>query len=438
MNRTAHTLTLWLTLTAPFAGAPLAAVDGTPDPSFGSDGRRRVFFDLAGTLGDYGNAVGIDAFGRIVVVGTVDNGSLGTDCGVARLLPDGTLDTSFDGDGLLTWDLSPQFTHNDSCTDVVVNAIGEILAAGSDGVGRIHVHDFPSAIGFFVAESHDSPPQIALQPDAKILVGWSDGDFHVCRYQHLLTPVLDPQFGSGGCVEVAFDLGGGLRDDLYDLVLQPDGKLLLAGSAEWGGGDTDFAVARLNPGGALDAGFGFGGKLAIAFDLAGGSPDFARSVAVGENGKIVLAGGAGTGLLAFEAAIATVASDGSFFSTAHFLLGQSESSQASGALVQDDGKIVFAGSARTNGEVSYAVERLLPNLTADPDFLGGVYGFDPVNPGDDWANGLALDAGRPVLVGAVEWSDPDFDFGVLRLENGLIFADGFGRGSTGHWSSTAP
>ncbi len=417
------------------AGPPLAATDGTPDPDFGTGGRRRVAFDLAAPNGDYGSAVAIDSRGRVVVSGTVDNGALGTDCGIARLLPDGVPDASFGNGGLLTWDLSPQLTYNDTCSDVAIGEDDSVFAAGTDGQGRIWVHRFPVATGAGLPELHDTPPQVALQPDGAILLGWSDGDFQVCRFVNGYN--LDPSFGTAGCATVAFDLGGGLNDDLYDVAVQPDGRILLVGSAEWGSGDADFAVARLLADGTLDPAFGFGGTLAIAFDLNTAFPDIARSVALDETGWIYLAGGAGTGFLAWEAAVAQVASDGSFYSTAHFLPVSSSSASAASAVVQDDGKVVVAGSSRSAGEFDFWSMRLLPGLAADPSF-GGAVEFDPVRGGDDWAMGVALQSGRAVLVGTAEWADPDYDFAVLRLEGSLIFADGFERGSTGHWSSAAP
>src|SRR5262245_10039015 len=76
---------------------------------------------------------------------------------------------------------------------------------------------------------------------------------------------LDPGFGTGGKQTVAFDLGGSNRDTATGVVLQPDGKLVLAGTAD----NRDFAVARLNPDGTPDPTFGPGGKRTIAFNLGG-------------------------------------------------------------------------------------------------------------------------------------------------------------------------
>src|SRR5262249_57418328 len=71
----------------------------------------------------------------------------------------------------------------------------------------------------------------------------------------------------------------------YSLAVQQDGKIVLAGEASLNG-DRDFALARYNGDGTLDASFGTGGKVTTTF----GQNDVAFSVAVQPDGKIVTAG----------------------------------------------------------------------------------------------------------------------------------------------------
>jgi uncharacterized delta-60 repeat protein len=91
---------------------------------------------------------------------------------------------------------------------------------------------------------------------------------------------LDPSFGIGGKVEAPF----GPESGASGVAVQPDGKILVAGSPEAAQG---FSIARLLPNGALDSSWGKGGvattplgKFAVAFDLAV-QPN-GRVVAVGE------------------------------------------------------------------------------------------------------------------------------------------------------------
>jgi uncharacterized delta-60 repeat protein len=94
---------------------------------------------------------------------------------------------------------------------------------------------------------------------------------------------LDPTFGSGGKVTTDFS---GSDNVAQAIALQPDGKIIAAGSA----GPyplVDFALARYNGDGSLDSTFGSGGKVTTDFF---GSVDGANGVALQTDGKIVAAG----------------------------------------------------------------------------------------------------------------------------------------------------
>ena len=102
---------------------------------------------------------------------------------------------------------------------------------------------------------------------------------------------LDGSFGTGGKVTTKI---GNVNDYGYDLVRQPDGKLVVAGQSVSGVTLGDFALARYNPNGSLDTGFSGDGKQTTDF---GGNGDQASGVALQANGRIVAAGiGLGTDL----------------------------------------------------------------------------------------------------------------------------------------------
>jgi uncharacterized delta-60 repeat protein len=90
----------------------------------------------------------------------------------------------------------------------------------------------------------------------------------------------DPAFGGGGTATVDF---GPLADVANAAVLQPDGKIVVAGDTQ---ADEDVAVARLNPDGSPDATFGADGKATVDFGFA----TFGYAVALQANGRIVVAG----------------------------------------------------------------------------------------------------------------------------------------------------
>src|SRR5207244_9875266 len=93
---------------------------------------------------------------------------------------------------------------------------------------------------------------------------------------------LDATFGTGGRVLTDFGGGAGARA----LALQADGRIVVAGRSRVAVGD-DFALARYNPNGSLDSSFGSGGRVLTDFGL----DDEARAVVLQADGKIVVAGG---------------------------------------------------------------------------------------------------------------------------------------------------
>ncbi|MET9965919.1 calcium-binding protein [Streptomyces sp. NPDC006356] len=95
---------------------------------------------------------------------------------------------------------------------------------------------------------------------------------------------LDPTFDGDG--RVVTDFGG--YDESRGMALQPDGKIVTVGLVQpYESGEVDFALARYNPNGALDSGFGTGGR--VITDVRG-SEDYANGVAVQADGKIVVVG----------------------------------------------------------------------------------------------------------------------------------------------------
>lgn len=121
---------------------------------------------------------------------------------------------------------------------------------------------------------------------------------------------LDPSFGDDGTVITDF----GVNDVANGVASQPDGKTVAAGYTQDPANGSDFAVARFNPDGSLDSGFGNGGKVRTDF---GGSDDRGSAVAVQADGKIVVAGWALVPDVTFytDVALARYNADGSLDSS---------------------------------------------------------------------------------------------------------------------------
>ncbi|MEZ5012725.1 MAG: T9SS type A sorting domain-containing protein [Chitinophagales bacterium] len=215
--------------------------DGTLDDSFGTGGK--VYTSFAGDRHDSGYDVEIDNEGRIVLAGYSYVGtSSDFQFALARYMPDGSLDATFDGDGKLLTDA-----------------------------------------GLLVGQAY----AMVLQPDNKIVVGGYGyygfiADFAVVRYNQDGT--LDPTFGVGGITHTDF---GSNKDDWgFALCLQPDGKILLAGAA-FDGSHNNVAIARYRVNGFLDPAFGGSGMVVTPI---GPASEGAFSILMQPDDRILISG----------------------------------------------------------------------------------------------------------------------------------------------------
>jgi uncharacterized delta-60 repeat protein len=273
--------------------------DGSPDASFGIGGR--VTTDFVGER-DEANAVTLQPDGRIVVAGLSINSALNSDFALARYNPDGSLDATFDADGKAVTDFA---AFGDQANGVAIQTDGRIVAAGVtsdsdastdfalarynpngsldssfDGDGLV-ITDFSSP--------SDGAKAVALQKDGRIVAaGFAEGqgadlgDFALARYNS--NGSLDAAFGLAGRVITDF---AGVTDSANALAIQADGRIVAAGSGSFTADGSDFALARYNPSGALDASFDTDGLLTTDFNSFS---DAASGVAIQTDGRIVAVG----------------------------------------------------------------------------------------------------------------------------------------------------
>ncbi|MGW4896970.1 calcium-binding protein [Kitasatospora sp. NPDC004240] len=219
---------------------------------------------------------------------------------------------------------------------------------------------------------------------------------------------LDPAFGTGG--RVTTDFGGG-ADEARGVVVQADGKIVVAGYA---GATDDFALARYNPDGSLDTGFGTGGK--VTTDFAGGS-DEARGLAVQADGKIVAVGRSEVPEGGFGwFSLARYNTDGSLdtgFDTdgkAVVDFGTGGADDAFGVAVQGDGKIVAAGL--TGGDVALA--RLNADGTLDTGFDTDGRVTTDFDGGADAARAVAVQGDGKIVAAGYTGTGTNYDFVLAR------------------------
>ena len=280
---------------------------GVPDASFGAAGTGAVTTDFHGDT-DRAYAVAVQPDGKIVVAGhATDAAGTGNDFAVARYDVDGELDPTFgdDGTGMVTTDIAGVA---DFAYAIALQPDGAIVLAGrvsNDGGGGFfglarYTPDgrldgtFGSngtTIGDFghggIAEA------VVVQPDGKLLVaGNAIGDFALARFD--ADGSQDLTFGTGGLVTTDFGpLVGNTPapDYAHDLAVDTDGSIVVVGTTEFGGG-SDFAIARYDSDGDLDPGFGTDGLLTV--DFAAGF-DSGHDIAIQPDGKIVAVGTAHNG-----------------------------------------------------------------------------------------------------------------------------------------------
>ena len=265
---------------------------GALDPTFGNGGF--VIQDLLGAGGyDTAYAVAVQKNRRIVVAGTSTAADgIHYDVAMVRYRPDGRVDKGFGKKGLVL--AGPAPASDDWAYGLAIDKKGRIVVAGQTYdagetdflAARFHPNGKPDTSfgshGYAKLDlgGDDVAWGLALQPDGRIvLAGSSDGDFALARLD--ARGRLDGSFGDGGVTVT--DLGG--EDGANGLVLQPDGSIVVAGASD-AGGDPDLAIARYGANGVLDPGFGAGGT-ALA-DVGG--DDYAYSIARQADGKIVAGG----------------------------------------------------------------------------------------------------------------------------------------------------
>jgi uncharacterized delta-60 repeat protein len=273
--------------------------DGTLDTTFGVGGT--VTTDFAGGHDDRANALVVQADGKLVAAGsTYDFSSMTTNGALARYNSDGTLDPTFGTGG--------QVIGGDvAIAALVVQADGKLVTAGGSGDFVLVRYDSDGTLDITFgaggtvttdfAGGYDGAYALVVQADGKLVaagvaaVPVVGSDFALARYNSDGT--LDTGFGTGGKVTTDF---AGKGDWAHALVVQ-NGMLVAAGTTTgpttYNISYTDFALARYNPNGTLDAGFGTGGK--VTTDITGSSGyagDQANALAVQENGKLVAAGDA--------------------------------------------------------------------------------------------------------------------------------------------------
>ena len=357
---------------------------GRLDRSFGTGGR--VLGDFGTRNDNWANSLAVQADGKVVVAGGMNPRNGLRRFALARYTTRGRLDASFGRKGeVLTRFGSARNVSQASA--VALQSDGKLVAVGVwwktpiDGPTRFALARYtargrldPSfgrggkVLTGFGVHSDSEATAVGVQPDGKVVVAGGDltdtrgdrGVFALALVRYKTDGKLDPSFGNRGRVVSKF---GSLA--AHGLVVQPDGKLVVAGTGSVAP-DGDFALARYSAEGKLDPSFGRGGMVITK----GENPSWV--LAIQRDGKLITAGtlsGINKRLDPRDFGVARWLADGSpdpsFGRGGKLLTDFRAGSTANAVAVEVNGKIVAAG---TVGGTDFAVARYTSRGRLDGSF----------------------------------------------------------------------
>ncbi|MDQ4122885.1 MAG: carboxypeptidase regulatory-like domain-containing protein [Acidobacteriota bacterium] len=346
------------------------AQNPAPDSTFNGNGRRIT--DM-GAASESAYAVIAQPDGKIVAVGASN-----VTMALVRYDTNGQLDTSFDGDGIVT------FSTGVVATAAALQPDGKILVGGSYGTNIFNVREIavtrfnsngtidPTFDGDGIARSglQFTDPVVSgliLQPDGKIVVSGYVRNGGGLDYNITLT-----RYNSDGSLDTTFDGDGRVITDINNaaavdvnngIAIQPDGKFVVAGGYNTGSTFRDTLLVRYNPNGSLDTSFDGDGLL--FYDFAPGNNDEATSVAV-HDGKIIIGATAPDSFDTYLA-LARFNSDGTFDTTfdGDGIRVTTYQTSAKQILLQPQGNILVLGGAVNGG---YSLFRFKPDGSNETTF----------------------------------------------------------------------
>jgi uncharacterized delta-60 repeat protein len=400
-------------------GAP-----GDIDTDFGTDGKV-VFEQTTGNTEIWGQLLSLPN-GKIVVCGVVDTGSV-----MVRLNSNGTADTGFGGTG----QIPVRFGNNSRVNSITATTDGKIIAAGSESYSLNDVQmtrfavamisqdgsldpafggagqvsiDIPGSVG---ATSND----VVVTPEGKILLSGGDGKKSIL-VRLTSSGFLDTSFSGDGIAVFDFVPSSGTSEvsgyeHIGQSLIQPDGKILSVGNVA----TNDIHVFRIHTDGSLDTTFGSHGRLRI--DIRG-DIDTVSSMALLPDGGVVMTGS--TGWVGMNSLFIALNSDGSFrdsFGNGGILeIDVGGADQMSDLKLMPDGRILASGSCELSVTTQFAAVRLMPDGSFDPLFgSGGILRF-PSSGNNDAALAIARDgAGKILILGRTGSANLTFGGTLLRL-----------------------
>jgi uncharacterized delta-60 repeat protein len=384
------------------------------DTSFGSDGRVITNFNAQVKATD----LLVQPDRKIILIGYVWNYPVSDDFAVLRYNVDGSLDTGFDDDGLVTTD----FGWTDKAYAAAYQPDGKIVVAGHGylpenySINLARYNPDGSLDNSFDGDGKTSTTLshvmdsgfmgIALQSDGKIVVTATCYEPDPIGYT-----ILVVRYNPNGSLDETFDGDGivtlGIRNYTlgFDVIIQPDNKILISGfGSDYLIEQAGIVLTRINPDGSLDENFGANGFVLTGFSYP---EDMGMALALQSDNKIVVIGNTSDSLT-----LVRYNPDGSLdLSFAEDGIASSNLIKGTEVVIQPDGKIDVAGRIRLdsleNNRITYSYEiavlRYLPDGSLDPEF--GVSGLFRLGFYDWRCQATTLSMDGILYVAGDDWSD---------------------------------
>ncbi|MEP6682697.1 MAG: hypothetical protein ABJA35_05525, partial [Parafilimonas sp.] len=315
------------------------SASGVLDTTFGNKGMS--FIKGAGT----GQAIAIQSDNKIIIGGYGANFS-SSFITIVRLNASGNIDSTFGNNGIISTD------DGQNCHDITIQKDGKILIFGEDNMSFLTMRcltngtlDQIFGVGGIVKTSFGGHPAngnaIAVDANGKIVVAGDDGE-SVLLARYNTDGTLDQSFGQEG--KIVSNLTTHI-DDIYDIALQSDGKIVATGASSTFNRSNVLLVRYLSNG-SLDNGFGISGFVVSKLPYS----SLSKRLVLQSDNKIVVCGYAINdsiyGHFLIERYMSNGALDSSFNGNGYEITEMDQSDAANAILIQQTGKIVLAGSAR--------------------------------------------------------------------------------------------
>ncbi|TDU62561.1 putative delta-60 repeat protein [Prosthecobacter fusiformis] len=394
------------------------AAAGVLDSTFNETGSLTTSLSLSVEGVDEANDVAVQTDGKLVVAGFCLGSGGNFDFAVVRYNEDGSLDATFGIDGKVITNLGS----DDRAYCIALQPDGKIVVGGRygnvNGSGSIGVVRYLTNGSLDTSFSGDGIVNISSgAEDARKLVILSDGEILLAGgtssmlVQLQSNGTLDTSFSSDGITYAVLDSSPRIRD----LKVQSDGKILIAGAAQVLSKNR-FMTARLNADGTMDSSFGSQGKITT---MIGTTSAEGSALALQSDGKIVVTG---TARIGNNDAVATVRylADGSLdegFGSGGISTVSVGNGHNSGSDLQltADGKIMIGGSAFLNGLRHAVMIRLKADGSMDATLGGDGYVMTLVEELEMFVSALvSLDDDRWTLVGYSLTVEGHRDFALVR------------------------